>query len=267
MTEPQEKPPGHRWRAGVVLLAAAAIIIIVVMQVRRREPAPPASQPAAPASTPPAPAPPPGTPSKAEAFALVYPQPDQPVRVNGETSKARFSPAAVYPLGNDLFALVSLGKNKADGHANDGFYSVAYLRASPTLQKVGEPFVGSASNGGFGEPPEVSLNTRISAVPTLVVQSSYRTQGEQAISVDLVRLGDRPALVAQDIPVLEDNSDAFPDPKDPEVRKVEGHIKAGVKDDAFAVVYRGSFNGAVVWRWDGARWRCTGDQQCPTVKP
>jgi hypothetical protein len=253
----------RRIALAVVVVGAAIAIGVFVMQARK--PAPATASSAPPPAAAPAPAVQIAAPSAAQAFAAVYPKPDQPVAWQGKSYDVRFEPAGLYPLGGGAFALVSLGRNREDFHAAKGFYSVAYLKGAP-LKVSGEVLLGSASAGGNGAPPQVSLNTRISQVPTLVVESSFMAQGDESRWADLVRLGERPAVVAEGVPLLEDNSGAFADPKDPEVRRVTGHIKGGVKDQAFAVVYQGDWAGAVVWRWDGARWRCTGDRQCPAAK-
>ena len=262
--QPDTRPRRRRIALALVFLGAAVAIAVPVMMARKPKPAAPPAAVAPPA--PAAPAPSAAAPSKAEAFALVYPQAQQKLTWQGKAYDVRFTPHALVPLGGDAFALVSLGRNREDFHAAKGFYSVAYLKGAP-LKPVGEPFLGSASAGGNGAPPEVSVNTRISQVPTLVVESSFMAQGDESRWADLVRLGPRPALVAQAIPLGGDNSGAFADPKDPEILRETGHIKAGVKDQAFAVVYQGDRPRAVVYRWDGARWRCTGDKQCPPAKP
>jgi hypothetical protein len=237
-------------RALLVSLLVLAVVIAVALVLQRRPPKPAPAAPPPPAA-PAAPIPEAAAPTAAEAFAAVYPDPVRAVAWRGQTVPGvRFSPAELVPLGAGRFALVSRGQVPDQGHAASGFYSVAYLQRGPSgLEPVGEPLVGRGSDGGYGAPPAITIDTQLSARPTVVATSSYLATGEAVRTIELVRLGEQAQRVAEGVPMLYDNTDAGFG------CRIEGRLRSGGKDQLFAVVYRGAWTHAVTWTWDGTRWR------------
>jgi hypothetical protein len=233
-----------------LLVLAAVIAVAAAVLLQRRPPKPAPAPPPAPAA-PAAPAPQAAAPTAAEAFAALYPEPVRTVTWRGQTIPGvRFSPAELAPLGGERFALVSRGQVPDQAHAASGFYSIAYLQRGPSgLEPVGEPLLGQGSDGGYGAPPAIAIDTQLSARPTVVATSSYLATGEAVRTIELVRLGERPQRVAEGVPMLYDNTDAGFG------CRIEGRLRSGGKDQLFAVVYRGAWTHAVTWTWDGTRWR------------
>src|SRR5262249_1345137 len=129
-------------------------------------------------------------PSKAEAFALVYPTSKSLVVWDGRTNYVRFSPQAVYNLGNNTFLLTTTSHNLDDSfQASEGFYRIPYLGYYPALTVEGTPFIGVGRTAGWGASPAVHLRTDLSGRPTLQVDSSASGQGETDAWTDLVALG------------------------------------------------------------------------------
>jgi hypothetical protein len=185
-------------------------------------------------------------PSVNEAFAVVYPQPEQQVAFEGKTYAVRFAPASLTLIGQHLYALVARGQSTADCHGCEGFYSVTYVEDEPRLRRVGVSLTGRGSDDGGGRPPIIRTGAAIGSFVTLEVESNGLHQGEGERWVDLVRLGQVPEIVARGVPVGLDREGGC---------RISGAIQPAARDQTFKVAYHGSWRGESRYSWDGKAWR------------
>lgn len=253
-----------RPRSPVVLIGSVVALLVAFvaagglwMSRRHEDPvsAAPASLPAnngalgpralaPPADTTPIPA-----PTAKEAFLLVYPAAKARVSLQGETYQVRFTPAFVVAVNPTTFALVSTGKDVVnDCHGCQGFYSVAYLGTYPALAKEGEPFVGTGSMGGWGNPPEVAPIASVGPSPMVLVKSSSTGQGIQGEYGSMVLLGDRISDVRE---VTEGFELSYDDSGKPGTCAITGRIAPLVYGKTFRVDYSGSWKGRSTFAVDG----------------
>lgn len=203
---------------------------------------------------PAAPTPPPiatqvPAPTAKEAFRLVYPSAKVKVPMHGETYQVNFTPAFVVRINPTTYALVSTGKDVVnDCHACQGFYSIAYLGTYPALTKEGEPFVGTGSVGGWGNPPEVAAITSLGPRPMLLVKGGVMAQGIQGEYGTMVLLGDRISDVRE---VTEGFELSYDDSGRPGTCAIIGRVAPLVYGKTFRVDYSGSWRGRSVFRVDG----------------
>lgn len=197
-------------------------------------------------------------PTSAEAFAIVYPTAKAAVEWQGQTYHVKFRPEAIYDLGADTFALISVGQNLDESyHAARGFFSVAYFGNYPALAMEGAPFVGVGSQGGWGNPPTTRLLRNISGRPLLEIESSQLGQGETETWADLVVLGatiNDVTAVAAGLDLAYDNSGAGTGT----VCSIDGRVVPVSKDNSFAIAYRGSYRGRVIYKWQSFQWKRQG---------
>jgi hypothetical protein len=188
-------------------------------------------------------------PSAKDAFRLVYPSAKVKVPLQGETFQVGFAPAFVVRVNSTTFALVSTGKDVVnDCHTCQGFYSVAYLGAYPGLAKEGEPFVGTGSVGGWGNPPDVAAITSLGPQPMLLVKSSSMGQGIQEEYGSILLLGDRISEVRE---VTEGFELSYDDSGKPGTCTITGRVTPLLYGKTFRVDYTGSWKGRSIFPVDG----------------
>ncbi len=188
-------------------------------------------------------------PTAKEAFRLVYPSAKVKVPMHGETYQVNFTPALLVRVNPTTYALVSTGKDVVnDCHACQGFYSIAYLGTYPALTKEGEPYVGTGSMGGWGNPPEVAAITSIGPQPMLLVKGGQTAQGIQVEYGTMVLLGDRISDVHE---VTEAFELSYDDSGKYGSCAITGRIAPLVYGKTFRVDYSGSWKGRSVFLLEG----------------
>lgn len=133
-------------------------------------------------------------------------------------------------------------------HACQGFYSVAYLGAYPDLTKEGEPFVGTGSLGGWGNPPKVTAVKSLGPRPMVLVRGSSMGQGIQDDYGSMVLLGNRISDVRE---VAEGFELSYDDSGKPGTCSIIGRVAPLVYGKTFRVDYSGSWKGRSVFPVDG----------------
>jgi hypothetical protein len=194
-------------------------------------------------------------PTPAEAFGIAFPSPDQQITVDGQSRHVRFAPGTVRRIGQNTYALVSLGTNLDDNsHAAQGFLAISYLGRFPNLQVIGQPFYASGSNGGFGAPPRVRWVDGLGERPVLEAISSGMGQGISTSSMDLFWLGETVDRVHQGLSNVEIHYDDSAAGNTPACT-----IDSRIAPDrngrgGFTLRYSGSYTGQVAFTFTGLNW-------------
>lgn len=197
------------------------------------------------------------------AFRQVYPTGRDHVVREGQQLDVVFTPKILHRLDAHTWALISEGRTpNEDCHMCQGAFSIAYFIDGKV---AGEPFVGSGSMGGLGVAPGLSVTTRLGPTPLLMVRNAFSNQGETEVWVDLIRLGPTLAdvgAVAETVALAFDNAGSADD------CGITGRIVPKGKAGDFAVRYRGSFRGEVVYHFRDGRYVATPEppalyERCP----
>lgn len=191
-----------------------------------------------------------------QAFRIVYPGGTTFVKVDDEAINVLFSPIALFRLDASTLVLVSGGQNLDENcHGCAGFFSVAYLGASPSWTVEGTPYVGRGQTGGWGTPPGITIIRSLSSEPMIFVRSGQSGQGSTESWGQLVRLGaavDDVSIALDRFDVSYDNDGSAAD------CSIRGRIIPGKRDQSFRIRYTGTYRGDVLYTSSGGAYTPVG---------
>ena len=196
-----------------------------------------------------APAPTAEPPTVEEAFNTAYPTPKRRLEIDGRKAVATFSAYQLLPLSQTEYVLLTKGQNEEDFHAASGYVGITYFFVGGGLKPLHPTIVADASDGGWGNPPGLSLIHEITSNPVLMASSSFLEGGDMDTSVDLIDLPLDPdkLSIMGNIPISFSNGGAG------KHCNIDGNIVNGLKDAWFQVVYSGSWSHTVTYKVESGK--------------
>jgi hypothetical protein len=172
-----------------------------------------------------------------------------------------FAPEAMQPLGGDMFALISMGHNLGDGHAQSGMNAIHYLRKTATGYAVVGEWMGMGATGTFGQPAlRYGLTNKLGKNPYLVTQAGGTWQGYSCESTLLIELMPDQPIERANFDTGYSNSGEMSDRKR---QDIDGVITAAVPDVSFTVRFTGTRKFAQLWARDGEKYNLKKGDEVP----
>jgi hypothetical protein len=184
-----------------------------------------------------------------------------PVERSIDEQSYSFSPEAIQTLGGDMFALISMGYNVEDGHAQSGMNTIHYLRKTATGYTIVGEWMGMGATGTFGQPAlRYALTTKLGKNPYLVTQAGGTWQGYTCENTLLTELMPDKPMERANFDTGYSNSGAMTDRKR---QDINGIITAAVPDVSFTVRFTGTRKFTQIWARDAEKYNLKEGYEVP----
>ncbi len=179
-----------------------------------------------------------------------------------EDEKYSFYPETVYPLGGDMFALISMADNYEAGHAQSGRNAIHYLRKTASGYQVVGEWLNIGVSGTFGEPAyKYGLTTKLGKNPYLITQAGGTWQGYTCDATYLTEL--TPSMPIERAGFDSGYSNGGAAVTKQKLKNIDGVITAAVPDVSFTVNFTGTHKFTQKWQLKEKEYILNGKNKVP----